>query len=120
MLLPIVRLVLICKAMDLAHKATEFTKNQADLRCLAHQNKLDNGQRHRVSHPVIMTQCVKLDSRLVSRSICKGFMQSVLKESMLYKRMNLYRYQWTHVVLPLSVQGKFSYTDIAIQNVSST
>ncbi len=31
-----------------------FTKNQADLRCLAHQNKLDNGQRHRVSHPVFM------------------------------------------------------------------
>ncbi len=29
-----------------------FTKYQADLRCLAIQNKPDNGQRHRVSHPV--------------------------------------------------------------------
>ena len=29
-----------------------FTKYQADLRCLANQNKPDNGQRHRVSHPV--------------------------------------------------------------------
>ncbi len=63
--LPIVRLVLICKTMDFAHKATEsawhfvyivmgltldlvFTKYQADLRCLANQNKPDNGQRHRV------------------------------------------------------------------------
>ena len=33
-----------------------FTKNQADLRCLAHQNKLDNGQRHRVSHPVLCVE----------------------------------------------------------------
>ncbi len=47
MVLPIVRIVLICKAMVFAHKATEF-----DLRCFANQNKPDNGQRHRVSHPV--------------------------------------------------------------------
>ncbi len=29
-----------------------FMKYPADLRCLANQNKPDNGQRHRVSHPV--------------------------------------------------------------------
>ena len=59
--LPIVRLVL-SKVMDLAYKAIRieltqdlmFTKYQADLRCLANQNKADNGQRHRVSHPVYM------------------------------------------------------------------
>ncbi len=45
--LPIVRLVMEL-TLDLV-----FTKNQADLRCLAHQNKLDNGQRHRVYHPVL-------------------------------------------------------------------
>ena len=69
--LPIVRLVLVCKETDFAHKAMEFaylshlrgsmelnldlmfTKYQADLCCLANQNKPDNGQWHRVSHPVL-------------------------------------------------------------------
>ncbi len=59
----IVRLVLICKAMDFAYMdgffnlstnsisiymATELSK----IHCLTYQNKPDNGQRHRVSHGV--------------------------------------------------------------------
>ncbi len=67
--LPIVRLVLICKATEFAWNPVDvsfttlivmeltldlmFTKYQADPRCLANQNKSDNGQRQRVSNPVL-------------------------------------------------------------------
>ena len=52
--LPIFRLM-ICKAMDVDNKTKEYIR---------HQNKPDNGQWHRVSHPVSMLwQFMKLSGR---------------------------------------------------------
>ncbi len=41
-----------CSQANGVFQSWMFTKYQAVLRCLAHQNKPDNGQWNRVSHPV--------------------------------------------------------------------
>ncbi len=108
---PLSGLFWFAKQWILLIKATEFTKYQADLRCLANQNKPDNWQRHRVSQPVLIDRHVLglISLRLSNMSVfglfethCQqvhefshALVFPTYKSSKSYQTMNVWCYQ-TH------------------------